>query len=163
MTSAADTSTTTSPASSESFKWGVSEELVAPTVNQGLASVPGLRRGRTAAWERAPVLPVDDAIVDATLPHMPEVVADMVRLQRLTGMRPAEVCIIRPCDVTRSGKVWLYKPASHKTEHHGRDRVVFLGAEAQGVLLPYLARGVGRRERRGIRTMSTSTAGGWAS
>jgi integrase len=122
------------------FKWGVSEQLVPPATYQGLASVQGLLRGRTTAHENPPILPVDDAIVDATLPFMPEVTADMVRLQRLTGMRPAEVCIIRPCDVDRSGDVWLYRPASHKTEHHGRDRVVFIGAEAQGVLLRYLAR-----------------------
>ena len=122
------------------FKWGVAEQLVPPATYQGLSSVPGLLRGRTAAREMPPILPVDDAIVDATLPFMPEVAADMVRLQRLTGMRPAEVCIVRPCDIDRSGDVWLYRPASHKTEHHGRDRVVFIGAEAQGVLLRYLAR-----------------------
>lgn len=122
------------------FKWGVSEQLVPPAVYQGLASVQGLLRGRTVAHENPPILPVDDEIVDATLPFMPEVTADMVRLQRLTGMRPAEVCIIRPCDLDRSDDVWLYRPASHKTQHHGRDRVVFVGAEAQGVLLRYLAR-----------------------
>ena len=122
------------------FKWGVSEQLVPPAVYQGLASVPGLLRGRSPARETKPILPVDDEIVDATLPFMPEVTADMVRLQRLTGMRPAEVCILRPCDLDRTGDVWLYRPASHKTEHHGRDRVVFIGAEAQGVLLRYLAR-----------------------
>ncbi len=32
------------------------------------------------------------------MPHLPEIVADMVRSQRLTGMRPAEVCFMRPCD-----------------------------------------------------------------
>ncbi|QDT74464.1 tyrosine-type recombinase/integrase [Lacipirellula limnantheis] len=122
------------------FKWGVSEQLVPPATYQGLASVQGLLRGRTTAPENPPILPVDDAIVEATLPFMPEVVADMVRLQRLTGMRPAEVCIVRPGDVDRSGEVWLYRPASHKTEHHGRERVVFLGTEAQAVLLKYLAR-----------------------
>lgn len=122
------------------FKWGVAEQLVPAATDQALAAVPGLLRGRTVAREMPPILPVDDAIVDATLPFLPEVVADMVRLQRLTGMRPAEVCIVCPCDIDRSGDVWLYRPASHKTEHHGRDRVVFIGAEAQGVLLRYLAR-----------------------
>ena len=29
-------------------------------------------------------------VVDATLPHLPAVVADMVRFQRLTGARPSE-------------------------------------------------------------------------
>jgi integrase len=122
------------------FKWGVSEELVPGETHAALQRVTGLLRGRTTARETSPIGPVDDAVVEATLPHLPEVVADMVRLQRHTGMRPAEVCILRPCGVDRSGEVWLYRPSSHKTEHHGRERVVFLGPEAQSVLLRYLAR-----------------------
>jgi integrase len=116
------------------------EELISPTVYQALAAVPGLRRGRTEAREMPPVRPVDDATVDATLAHLPPIVAAMVRFQRLTGCRPAEVCIIRPCDVDASGAVWRYRPASHKTEHHGRERLIFIGPKAQDVLRPYLLR-----------------------
>lgn len=122
------------------YKWGVGEQLVSPVVHQALASVPGLLRGRTKARETAPVLPVEDSTVEATLPHLPDVVADIVRFQRATGCRPAEACIVRPCDVDRSGEVWTYRPESHKTEHHGRERIVFVGPKAQQVLLRYLAR-----------------------
>ena len=55
-------------------------------------------------------------------------------------MRPAEVCIVRPCDIDRSVDPWLYVPDSHKTEHHGRERMIFLGPQAQVILLRYLAR-----------------------
>jgi len=68
------------------------------------------------------------------------VVADMARFERLTGCRPGEVCQLRPIDVDQSGEVWEYRPASHKTEHHNRDRVIFIGPQAQAVLLKYLAR-----------------------
>ena len=122
------------------FKWGVEEQIVSAGVFQALSAVSGLRRGKTEARETAPVLPVDDATVEATLQHLPNVVADMVRLQRATGMRPAEVCILRPCDVDRSGDVWTYQPVTHKTERHGRERIIFFGPKAQGVLLRYLAR-----------------------
>ena len=122
------------------FKWGVSEELVPPSVLHGLNSVAGLREGRTEARETAPVLPVDEDVLERTLGHLTAVVADMVRLQRLTGMRPGEVCILRPCDVDRSGDIWLYRPASHKTQHHGRERIVCVGPQAQALLLKYLAR-----------------------
>ena len=122
------------------FKWGVAEELVPPAIFQGLKSVTGLRKGRSEARESDPVLPVDDKIVEATLPALSQVVGDMVRLQRLTGMRPAEVCKLRPADVDQKGDVWLYRPATHKTEHHGRERTVFFGPQAQGILLRYLAR-----------------------
>jgi integrase len=93
---------------------------------------------RTVAREPRRVLPVPDDVVDATLPHVPSIVADMVRFQRLTGCRPGEVCQIRPCDVDRSGEVWQYRPKSHKTEHHGRERIIYIGPQAQAVLLPYL-------------------------
>jgi integrase len=64
----------------------------------------------------------------------------MVRFQRLVGCRPEEVCIVRPCDVDRSGDVWVYRPESHKTEHHGRERLIFIGPKAQAILRPYLLR-----------------------
>ena len=122
------------------FKWAVGEELLPVNVYQALRAVEGLRRGRTEARETPPVQPVADDVVNATLPHLPEVVANMVRFQRLTGCRPGEVCIIRPCDVDTSGDVWTYRPESHKTEHHGRDRVICIGPKAQNVLRPYLLR-----------------------
>jgi integrase len=64
----------------------------------------------------------------------------MVRLQRRTGCRPEEICRLRPCDVDRSQDVWKYKPASHKTDYRGRERVIFMGPECQKILLRYLAR-----------------------
>jgi integrase len=122
------------------FKWGVSEQLVSPMVSHGLSTVPGLTRGRSEARETDPVQPVDDSLVDATIPHLPPAVKDMVALQRLTGCRPAEICIMRPCDVDRSGEVWLYRPSEHKTQHHGHDRIVAIGPQGQAILFRYLAR-----------------------
>jgi integrase len=122
------------------FKWAASEELIPPTVHQALLTVGGLRRGRTEARETPPVRPIGDREVEATLPHLPPVIADMVRLQRLAGARPAEICLLRPADVDTSGAVWSYVPESHKTEHHDRQRVVFLGPKAQDILRRYLLR-----------------------
>ena len=122
------------------FKWAVSEKLVPSSVHEALKSVPGLRKGRSEAREIPPVMPVRDEVVDATLPYLPPVVADMVRFQRLTGCRPGEVRTIRPCSVATSGDVWEYRPESHKTEHHDRERVIFIGPKAQVTLRPYLLR-----------------------
>jgi integrase len=122
------------------FKWAVAEELIPASVYHGLTTVEGLKKGRTTAREPAPILPVEETLVAATLPHLPPIVADMVRFQRLTGCRPGEVCQLRPMDLNRSGEVWQYRPASHKTEHHGRERVIFVGPKAQAVILPYLLR-----------------------
>jgi hypothetical protein len=43
-------------------------------------------------------------------------IAAMLQVQRLTGMRPDEVTIMRPCDLDRAGEVWIYRPESHKLE-----------------------------------------------
>lgn len=120
------------------FKWGVENELVDPTILHGLQAVAPLKRGRCQVRESAPVKPVPEAHVDAALPHMPEPVAAMVRLQLLTGMRPGEVTLMRTADLDTTGDVWVYRPESHKTEHHGREREIYLGPKAQEVLRPWL-------------------------
>ena len=122
------------------FRWAVSEELIPPSIIHGLSAVPALKRGRSEARETDPVAPVVHATVDATLPHLSPVVADMVRFQLLTGCRPGEVCGIRPGDIDTTRDVWEHRPADHKTEHHGRERVVFIGPRAQDILRPYLLR-----------------------
>jgi len=52
------------------FKWGVSEELVAPGVYEALRTVSGLRRGRSAVKENPPVGPAPDADVEAVRPQV---------------------------------------------------------------------------------------------
>jgi hypothetical protein len=64
------------------FKWATSEELIPGTVYDALRCVAGLKRGRTEAREGRKVLPISDADILATIEHLPQVVADMVQLQR---------------------------------------------------------------------------------
>lgn len=109
-------------------------------VGQSLKAVERLRKGRTDAAECRRVPAADTVIVDATLPHLPPIIADMVRLQRATAMRPMEVTAIRPMDVDRSRDIWIYIPSTHKTEHHGRARIIPIGPEGQRILAPYLLR-----------------------
>lgn len=120
------------------FKWGVSEALVPVEVHSALCTVTGLRVGRCAAREKPPIRPVQQHEIDAVLPKVSPVVAHMVRVQLLTAMRPGEVCMMRPIDIDMSGKLWLYRPQTHKTRHLGRERVVHVGPKAQAVLRPYL-------------------------
>ncbi len=122
------------------FKWAAAAEIIPGGVYHALRTVEGLRRGRTEAPETKPILPVADQVVESTLPYLPRVVADMVRLQRLTAARPGEICQLRPCDVDRDEEIWEYRPESHKTEHFGRERIIFIGKKAQQVLIPYLLR-----------------------
>lgn len=122
------------------FKWAVSEELVGPDIYQALDAVEGLKKGRTECREADPVLPVEIERVEATMVHLTSVVQDMIRFQLLTGARPGEVCTITPGDIDRSTDVWEYFVDGHKTEHHGRVRIVMIGPQAQEILRPYLDR-----------------------
>ncbi len=120
------------------FKWAVENELLCGSVLHSLQGVSGLRRGRSEAREPERVKPVAQDDVNAVLPFVAPQVRDMIRLQLLTGCRPGEICSLRPCDVKRDGDVWEYVPATHKTEHHGRDRVIFVGPKAQAILNQWL-------------------------
>lgn len=126
------------------FKWAAGEELYPGESLANLAAVGALEAGRSDAKERPPVGVVAEEVVLATLPHLSPQVAAMVRLQLLTAARPGEVCALRPRDVDHADPAsWVYRPGSHKTEHHGRDRVIVLGPCAREVLRPWLDRAPG--------------------
>ncbi len=122
------------------FSWGVEQQLVEPRVLHGLREVKGLRKGRSEARETKPIRPVPDEHVDAIKEHVTSPVWAIIELQRLTGMRSGETVIMRACDIDMTGKVWLYRPSSHKTEHHDYDRVIDLGPRAQQIIEPFLQR-----------------------
>jgi len=119
------------------FKWAVGEEMIPSSVYQSLKAVSGLRRGRADVRESEPVRPVPEMFVDAIRPFVSHQVWTMIELQRLTGMRPGEVTSMRSCDIDTSGRVWIYTPSEHKTEHHGKERPVYLGPRAQAILKPW--------------------------
>jgi integrase len=125
------------------FKWATGEELVPASVHHALQAVTCVRKGAPEVRETEPVRPVPRAFVDVALPFMPPPVRAMVQLQLLTGMRPGEACILRGCDLETAGRVWIYRPAKHKTEHHGHDRQIFIGPAAQEVLRPWLRTDLG--------------------
>jgi integrase len=104
------------------FKWAVANEIVPANVFHVLQAVPGLRRGRSAAKETMPVKPVPQEHIDAIQPYVSKQVWVLIQLQLLTAARSGELVIMRPCDIDMSGKIWIYKPAQHKTLHHGHER-----------------------------------------
>jgi integrase len=122
------------------FKWAVSEGLLPVRVYSALATVEGLKKYRTAARETAPIRAVSDEVIEQTLPFLPSVIQDMVRIQRLTGCRPGELCDMRPQDVDCSNQPWSYRPAHHKTDHLEQSREVLIGPRAAAILAKYLDR-----------------------
>jgi integrase len=119
------------------FKWAASEELVPPSVFQSLSTVGGLHRGHTVAHDPDPIGPVDDAVVDATLPHLVRHVQGLIQTQRYTGMRPGEVTRLRMCDIDTTGTVWVFRPKRHKNEHRGHTRAVAIGKRAQEIIAQF--------------------------
>jgi len=117
------------------YKWAVGEELVSVQSWQRLAAAE-IRHGR----ETQPLPPVDDELVQRTLPHLKPQIRDMVKLQRLTGMRPGELVAMRPEEIERSGDVWEYVPKEHKTKHRGKRRTIYIGPRGQEIVGPYLLR-----------------------
>lgn len=114
------------------FTWGVSKEMIPSSVYEALRTVPALSAGRSDAAESAPVKPVAEEHAAAIFSFLSPQIQAMVELQALTGMRPGEVCMMRGCDVTTSeDKTWCFKPSTHKTAHHGHDRVIDLGPQAR--------------------------------
>jgi len=128
------------------FSWGTEEELVPAEVTGALKTVKGLKEGRSEAREKPEVGPVPDAEVDATLPHISDVFGDLIRLMRLSGMRPGEALALNLEELDRSDpECWEYRPGSHKTRHRGRTRTIYLGPKCQAILSPWILKAGGGR------------------
>lgn len=122
------------------FKWAASEGKLPPSIYEALRLIPSLKAGRTTAREPAPIKPVSDVVVNETCKHLTPVLADMVRLQLLLGCRPSEVCSLTPAMIDRSKSVWTACLSRHKTRHHGRERILYFGPQAQAIVTRYLLR-----------------------
>ena len=119
--------------------WALDEALIPATVKAELTQVRGVKRGRSAAPERAPVRPVDDATIAATVEHMMPNTADMVRVHRLTGMRPCELCALRWSLIDTSRTPWVYRVPAEVNKNDwrgelGQPRVVCIGPKARAIL-----------------------------
>ena len=122
------------------FKYAVSEELVTAETFQRLQTVEALRFGTCNAREteeRKPV-PLDD--VRKTAAELSPILRDLLRVLVGTGMRPSEVCNMRPCDIVRDGDVWFYRPAKHKTAGRGKLKSVPILGDAREAIENYLNR-----------------------
>jgi integrase len=120
------------------FRWGVEEDIVAGSTWHALKAVKALRKGEQGTFDHDEREEVPDDVVALTLRYLPPVVAAMVQIQGMTGMRPTELCTMRVGDVDRSGDVWKYRPKNHKTEEHIGKKIIDLGKDEQILIAPYL-------------------------
>jgi len=124
------------------IRWGVEQELVKAETLTALQAISPLKRGRSIAKETNPVSSVDPEIVEKTIKVSPPIIADMIRVQTLTGMRPTEVCQMREGDLDiKDNTVSIYTLSTDKTDYR-RDpknkRRIPLGKKAVNIIKRYL-------------------------
>lgn len=115
--------------------WALDEGLILATTKAELSQVTPLKPHRSEARETAPVRPVDDATVEKTIAAMMPNTADMVRVHRLTGMRPDELCSMRWQNIDKSCTPWVYRPEHHKNEWRSKPRAILLGPKVREILM----------------------------
>ena len=130
------------------IRWGADEwdgAAVPAAVVAEAAVVRPLARGRSRAAERPAIKPADPDALLAVLAWARPQLRAMLRVQRSTGMRPGELCALRPSDLDRSAEPWRYaiRPDHDKQAHTRLDveptPAVLFGPRARAALEPLLA------------------------
>ena len=122
------------------FRHAVAGELIDVVTVERLKALEPLRKGQTKAPEKERTKPVPLETVRQTAKHLSPIIKSMLRIQISTGMRPKELCMMRPCDIDRSGDVWIYRPSQHKTDWCGREKAIPLVGDARDAVTEYLQR-----------------------
>ena len=121
------------------FAWGTEVEMIPASVHFALHAVKPLRRNQTSVRETHAVRTIDEKHIEATINAASPILAAMIQFQLYTGARCGEVFQMRGCDIDMSNpRAWRYRPSSHKTQHHEKERVIFIGPKAQEVVRPFL-------------------------
>jgi integrase len=133
------------------FKWAARNRLISreawAVIEPDLKLVKPLLRGKTTAPDGPVERTVDDALVDATLPAVPEIVADYLRFQRFTGCRPGEargLCLSeidrRPIPSHKGRWVWRVPEWKLSWRERHIPRVIAIGPKAQVILQKWIDR-----------------------
>ena len=129
------------------FAWGHDNDFVDERTVDALQKVRKLRKGEWGTFDHPDRKFVDDDAVRRTLPFMVKTIATMVQIQRMTGMRPSELCKMTVGDIsrTRGNGLWYYtlkaretEQIAHKTEEASGKKIIPLSKPVQELLLPFL-------------------------
>jgi integrase len=123
------------------FDWAAYQGWVRESVAHRLALLP--RLPQDAFRETEPIKPVDDESIRAVAQARPSRKRTrwMIRIQRLIGCRPGELCRMRWDEISRHpgsdgnrSSRWHWRPSKHKTKHRGKSKLYVIGPRAQHML-----------------------------
>jgi integrase len=126
------------------FRWCCEQERLPGEHWHKLTCVRGLEAGRTTAREPDPIEPVPRAIVEQTLPYLQPIIAAMVQVQMLCGMRPQDICNMRGIDIAEHDPIWIYEVPQHKNKWRGHSLLKGIPKAAQAILRPYMPSDLGK-------------------
>jgi integrase len=126
------------------FRWCSEQERLPGEHWHKLNCVRGLEAGRTVAPEPEAIEPVPRPIVELTLPFLQPMIAAMVQVQMLCGMRPQDVCNMRGIDIAEHEPIWIYEVPKHKNKWRGHTLIKAIPRAAQAILKPYMPTDLGQ-------------------
>lgn len=86
---------------------------------------------RAVTWEE----------VNAVAEVCSDVYSAMLKVHRMIGCRPGELCAMDSREIEVQGEWWKWSPRKTKTAHHGHKTVYWIGPEAQEILKPWVNSG----------------------
>ena len=120
------------------IKFSVARGLAEPEVLVRIRVLPNINRSEYPDTKPRQVRhAVSEEQILETLPHLTDTVRTIILLCLGTGSRPQEVCDMRWGDIDKSKGVWEYRPEFHKGTWRESERVIFISAPMQRLLIEY--------------------------
>ena len=123
------------------FRHAASRELIPAECHTRLAMLEPLEEGFCDAPEGRETTPVDLQHVRQTAAMLSPTLKTMIELQAATGMRPSEVCNLKPSEIERrEDGIWVYRPTKHKNSRRKKGRQIPIVGDVRISLGIYLNR-----------------------
>ena len=124
------------------FKWGVGRRIVPQETLISLDEIKPYRMGEHGTFDKIKRKRITEEEFQKVISGVNSVIGDMLTLIWNTGMRPYEICEMRPFDILRDDpECWIYIPGRdktpvgmHKTTGYGRIKVIPLAGDCIDIL-----------------------------
>ena len=124
------------------FKWGVGRRIVSQETLISLDEVKPYRMGEQGTFDKIKRNRITEEEFQRVVGSVNSIVGNMLTLIWHTGMRPYEICEMRPFDILRDDpECWIYIPGRdktpvgmHKTTGQGRIKVIPLAGVCIDIL-----------------------------